>query len=129
MVQMDCYGKKWNELTELEKKLQHLDTFLCNSMEMNLRGQSMISGGGEFSIGNFGTHDDIGDKFYGRASIISEILNIKNPDEKTIFDIIRDTQYDIQKFCVDYTTRMGRPNDVYYHYSMKYHEEMKPELV
>jgi hypothetical protein len=128
MVSMNCYGKKWNELTELEKELQQVDTFLCLSMEMNLKGESLISSNPNFGITS-GTHEDICDKFYRRMSIISEILNIENPDEKTIFDIISGTQYNIQNFCVDYSTRMGRPNDIYYHYCVKYHEEMEPELV
>lgn len=125
---MNCYGKKFDELTELEKQLLHVDSLLCNSMEMNLCGQKLIGGNPQFDMTS-GTHEDISDKFYTRASIISQILDIKNPNEETIFDIINETQYDIQKFGVDYSTRMGRPNDIYYHYCMKFHEEKELDLV
>lgn len=125
---MNCYGKKFNELTELEKQLLHVDSLLSNSIEMYLSGQKLFGGNPEFDMTS-GTHDDIEDKFYTRSSIISEILDIKNPNEETIFDIINETQYNFQKFGVDYTTHMGRPIDIYYHYCMKFHEERKLELV
>ena len=125
---MNYYGKKSSELTDLEKDLVHVDSLLTLSMEMYLKGESLLGGNPNFDMTS-GTHDDIDDKFYTRASIISEILGIENPQEETIFGIIDKTPYNIQKFCVDYTTYMGRPNDVYYHYCMKIHEETKLELV
>ena len=128
MVTMNYYGKKQNELTDLEKQLAHVDSILCISMEMFLRGEKLLGGNPQFDMTS-GTHDDIEDKFYTRANIICEILNIENPDEKTIFGIIEKTPYNIQNFCVDHTTAMGHPTDVYYHYCKKFHEEKKLELV
>ena len=128
MVPMNCYGKKFNELTELERQLLHVDSLLCNSIEMYLSGQKLLGGNPEFDMTS-GTHEDIEDKFYNRASIISEILDIKNPNEETIFDIIIETQYNFQTFGVDYTTHMRRPKDIYYYFCKKFNKERKVELV
>jgi hypothetical protein len=125
---MNYYGKKSNELTDLEKDLVHVDTRLCLSMSMYLRGESLISGNPQYDMTS-GTQEDIREKFYTRASIISEILGIENPNEETIFGIIEKTPYSIQNFCVEYTTRMGQPNDIYYHFCVKCNEERELELV
>lgn len=125
---MNYYGKKSNELTDLEKELVHVDSLLCCSMEMFLKDEKLISGNPQYDMTS-GTHEDIEEKFYTRSSIVCEILGIENPNEETIFGIIEKTPYNIQKFCVEHTTRMGRPNDVYYHFCMKCREEKELELV
>lgn len=124
---MNYYGKNQSELTELENELLHVDRLLANSMLMNIRGESLIGGNPYFDMTS-GTHEDIEEKFYIRTEMICKILDIKNPEEKTIFQIVSETPYDIQKFCVDHITSMyGKPYDLYYHYCMKVHEEKKEQ--
>jgi hypothetical protein len=116
---MKFYGKKRSELTDLEENLLHIDMALCISMSMYVRGESLLSGSSYHDM-TCGTQEDIEEKFYTRSEIICEILDIENPDENTIFKIIDKTPYNIQNFCIDFTTQMmGQPNDVYYHYWLK----------
>ena len=121
---MTYYGKNEKELTELEKELLHVDRLIINSMVFNLKGESLI---GQFL--QAGTPEDIEEKMYIRAEMISEILGIENPQEETIFKIISETQYDIQKFGVEHSKLMyGKELDIVYHYFTKQNELVEEEV-
>ena len=115
---MTYYGKKVTELTSLEINLLEVDRMIISSMIMNLKGESLMGG-----MIQAGTPEDIEEKMFHRASIVSEILGIENPEEETIFGIIDSTQYNIQDFGVIFVEQMfGKKLDVVYHYFTKQNE-------
>ena len=121
---MNYYGKKSNKFTDLEKELSYVDTLLCTSMIMNLKGEMLL---GNFPETTSGTHEDISEKFSIRTTIVCKILNVSETDKDSV-RVINLSPYNIRKFGIDFTTFMGNPYDVFYNYCLKVREEEEVEV-